>query len=358
MKIAMIGHKQIPGRSGGVEVVVEELATRMAQEHDVTVYNRKNGEEQPSEYKGVKINKTFTINKKSLDALIYSFVASLKVLFKKYDVIHYHALGPSVMLLIPKLFKRKTKIVATVHGLDWQRAKWGGFGTKYLKFGEKVIAKHADEVIVLSKNMQQYFLDNYNRQTAYIPNGIPENKKLKPNLILDKYGLTEQSYILFLSRIVPEKGLHYLIDAYNQLNTDKKLVIAGASSNTNEYYNSIVEKAKDNPNIIMTGFVSGDLLNELYTNAAVFVLPSEIEGMPLVLLEAMSYDIPILASNIPENTEIIGKENTFITQNVPDLKKRLEEILSLQEIPTINKDKYDWDKITLQTLETYTRKET
>ena len=353
MKIAMIGHKQIPGRSGGVEVVVEELATRMAKEHEVTVYNRKNGEKQPKEYKGVKINETFTINKKSLDALIYSFVASLKVLFKKYDVIHYHALGPSVMLLIPKLFKRKTKIVATVHGLDWQRAKWGGFGTKYLKFGEKIIAKYADEVIVLSKNMQQYFLDNYNRQTIYVPNGIPENKKIKAKEIKELYGLEEGSYILFLSRIVPEKGLHYLIDAYNQMNIDKKLVIAGATSNTNEYYNSIVEKAKENKNIIMTGFVSGTILNELYTNASVFILPSEIEGMPLVLLEAMSYDIPILASNIPENVEIIGEENTFRTQDVNNLKERLEEVLSLPEVPNIKKDKYDWDKISNQTLEIY-----
>ena len=352
MKIAMIGHKQIPGRSGGVEVVVEELSTRMAQTNEVTVYNRKNGKKQLKEYNGVHINEVFTINKKSLDALIYSFLASLKVLFKKYDVIHYHALGPSVMLIIPKIFKRKTKIVATVHGLDWQRAKWGGFGTKYLKLGEKIIAKYADEVIVLSKNMQKYFKDNYNRDTIYIPNGIPENKKLTPNKI-KQFNLSEKSYILFLSRIVPEKGLHYLIDAYNKMDTDKKLVIAGTSSNTNDYYNEIVEKTKQNPNIIMTGFVSGELLNELYTNAALFVLPSEIEGMPMVLLEAISYDIPVLASNIPENVEIVGIENTFKSKNVDDLKKQIEKKLENNISVNINKEKYDWDNITEETLNVY-----
>lgn len=349
MKIAMIGHKQIPGRSGGVEVVVEELSTRMASNNEVTVYNRKTKKKQLKEYKKVKINTTFTISKKSLDALIYSLFASIKVLFKKFDVIHYHALGPSVMLIIPKIFKRKTKIVVTIHGLDYKRSKWGGFGNKYLKLGEKIIAKYADEIIVLSKNMKQYFKDKYNRETTYIPNGIPKGEKRKANIIKNKYNLNKDGYILFLSRLVPEKGLDYLIDAYNELDTDKKLVIAGSSSNTDKYVNSIYEKTKNNPNIIMIGFVFGEELFELYSNAYVFVLPSEVEGMPLVLLEALSYNIPIITSDIPENIEVIGNENTFKNKDYKDLKEKLKN----PKKATVNLDKYNWENITKQTLDLY-----
>lgn len=349
MKIAMIGHKQIPGRSGGVEVVVEELATRMAKENEVIVYNRKNKEKQPKEYKGVKINTTFTINKKSLDALIYSFFASIKILFKKVDVIHYHALGPSVMLLIPKFFKKKAKIVVTVHGLDYKRAKWKGMGSKYLKLGEKITVKYADEIIVLSKNMKQYFLETYNRKTTYIPNGISSTKIRDANIIKQKYDLEKNDYILFLSRLVPEKGLDYLIDAYNELNTNKKLVIAGNSSNTNKYVDYIYEKTKNNPNIIMTGFVSGEELDEFYSNAYVYVLPSEVEGMPITLLEALSYNIPIITSDIPENVEVIGYENTFKNKDYKDLKEKLK----CPKKVNINLDKYNWENITKDTLNLY-----
>ena len=264
MKIAMIGHKRIPSREGGVEIVVEELSTRLVKMgHQVDVYNRKGNNvadkniktKKIKNYKGVNIITIPTINKKGLDALIYSFFASIVASFKKYDCLHYHAEGSCAMLWIPHLFRKR--IVVTIHGLDWQRAKWGGFATKYIKFGEKLAAKYADEIIVLSKGVQKYFKDTYNRDTNFIPNGvnIPEIKE--PNVIKEKYNLNGNDYILFLARIVPEKGLHYLIDAYNQIKTDKKLVIAGGASHTNDYYKEIQEKVKGNKNIIMTGFVQG-----------------------------------------------------------------------------------------------------
>ena len=367
MKIAMIGHKRIPSREGGVEIVVEELSTRLVKMgHQVDVYNRKGNNvadkniktKKIKNYKGVNIITIPTINKKGLDALIYSFFASIVASFKKYDCLHYHAEGSCAMLWIPHLFRKR--IVVTIHGLDWQRAKWGGFATKYIKFGEKLAAKYADEIIVLSKGVQKYFKDTYNRDTNFIPNGvnIPEIKE--PNIIKEKYNLNGNDYILFLARIVPEKGLHYLIDAYNQLNTDKKLVIAGGASHTNDYYKEIQEKVKGNKNIIMTGFVQGKELEELYSNCYLYCLPSDIEGMPISLLEAMSYGKNCLVSDIEENTQVCGEYgHTFKKGDVQDLKEKLDSLLKEDKLIDSNIlknyviEKYNWDKIVDETVKNY-----
>ena len=204
MKIAMIGHKRIPSREGGVEIVVEELATRLVQEgNQVDVYNRKGNnvedknadkeKRKQKEYKGVNIITIPTINKKGIDALLYSFLATFRALFGKYDVIHYHAEGPCAMLWLPHLLGIKT--VATIHGLDWQRSKWGGLAAKYIKFGEKIAAKYADEVIVLSKGVQQYFKNTYHRDTHFIPNGVNKPVFKEANVIRQKWGLEKNNYI-------------------------------------------------------------------------------------------------------------------------------------------------------------------
>lgn len=279
MKIAMLGHKRIPSREGGVEIVVEELTTRMVRKgNDVTCYNRggkhvldRNQKvKKLKEYKGIKLRKVLTIDKKGLAAMTSSFSATIKILFSKADVVHYHAEGPCAWMWIIKLFSKK-RIVATIHGLDWQRAKWGGFATKYIKYGEKQAVKHADEIIVLSKNVQDYFKKEYNRETVFIPNGVNKPEMVKADIIKDKYKLKKDSYILFLGRMVPEKGIHYLIEAFNNIKTDKKLVIAGGASDTDEYYTQLKEKAKGNKNIIFTGFVQGKELDELYSNAYIFL---------------------------------------------------------------------------------------
>ena len=372
MKIAMLGHKRIPSREGGVEIVVEELATRMVEKKNVVVvYNRKGKNVQDKnadkdkkklkEYKGVKIKTIPTINKKGIDALLYSFFASIAVAFKKYDVIHYHAEGPCAMLWIPKIFRKK--IVVTIHGLDWQRSKWGGFATKYIKFGEKMAAKYADKIIVLSKGVQKYFKDTYNRDTVFIPNGVNKPEIRKSNIIKEKYGLDKNGYILFLARIVPEKGLHYLIEAFKQLNTNKKLVIAGGASHTNEYLEKIKEIVKDDNRIIMTGFVQGQELEELYSNCYLYCLPSDIEGMPLSLLEAMSYGNKCLVSNIEENIQVVeDKAVTFEKGNVQDLKEKLENMLSSndllekrEEISDYILQKYNWVDVVNKTLDLYKR---
>ena len=337
MKIAMLGHKRIPSREGGVEIVVEELATRLVKKgHIVDVYNRRGNNIQDenadkdkqylTEYKGINIKQIPTVKKKGLEALVYSFFATINAASKKYDVIHYHAEGPSAMLWLPHFLGIRT--VTTIHGLDWQRAKWGGFAKRYLKFGEKIAAKYADKVIVLSKNMQEYFLKEYGRETEFIPNGIEKPDYKAPEVIREKYGLDNEDYILYLGRIVPEKGIHYLLDAFKKVDTDKKLVIAGGASHTNEYLEEIKKKAAEDDRVIMTGFVQGQELEELYSNCLAYCLPSDIEGMPLSLLEAMSYGKTCIISNIPENMEVAGHYAIpFEMSNIEALKDRLESVI-------------------------------
>ncbi len=371
MKIAMIGQKRIPSREGGVEVVVQELATRMVKKgHQVTCYNRGgkhvlNKEEKIKdlqEYHGVKLKKVFTIDKKGLAALTSSFFATIKVLFSKYDIVHYHAEGPCAMIPIIKIFSKK-KVVATIHGLDWQRAKWKGFATKYIKFGEKMAAKYADEIIVLSENVKNYFKTTYNREVTFIPNGTQKPTLCEANLINKKYNLQKDEYILFLGRLVPEKGLHYLIDAYQKIDVDKKLVIAGAASDTDKYFQKLKKKAKNN-NIIFTGFVAGKELEELFSNAYLYCLPSDLEGMPITLLEAMSYGNCCLTSDIPECTEVIeDKALVFKKGNIKDLSIKLEKLCKDSKLVKKYKNsaqkfilkKYNWDKVVNATLELYER---
>ncbi len=375
LHIAMIGHKRIPSREGGVEIVVEELAVRMtALGHRVDVYNRYghhvSGKKYDQEYgwkgrkyyKGVRVYIVPTFRASSLNAIVYSFFATVRALFGRYDVLHYHAEGPCAMLWLPKLFHRK--IVVTVHGLDWQRAKWGNLASYVIRFGEKMAAKYADEVIVLSENVRQYFADAYGREVTYIPNGISRPALREAELITEKYGLVKDSYLLFLGRIVPEKGLHYLIEAYAGTDTDKKLVIAGGSSQAVEYMERIHRMAGQDGRVIMTDFVQGQMLEELYSNAYAFVLPSDVEGMSLSLLEAMSYGNYCLVSDICENTEVVeDKALIFRRGDVGDLREKLEYLLRHPEVVRERAaqsadfvcGKYNWDDVTKETVRLYRR---
>lgn len=372
MKIAMIGHKRIPSREGGVEIVVGELSRRMVSlGNSVTAFNRKSehiaGKEfdtdfDKKEWNGVSLKWVATPNSSKLNAIVYSAFATARALFGNYDIIHFHAEGPSSMVPLAKLFGKKC--VVTIHGLDWQRSKWGGFATKFLQYGEKCAAKYADEIIVLSKNVQQYFFDKYGRETVYIPNGIEKPKPIEANIIKQQYSLEKDGYILYLGRIVPEKNIHSLIEAYSQISTDKKLVIAGGASHTSEYAASLIEQAKSNKNIIFTGFVQGAELEELYSNAYIYCLPSDLEGMPISLLEAMSYGNCCLTSDICECTEVCGKNAVYFKKgDTADLKNKLEEFLGDSEKVAEYKkcaseyvcSKYNWDDITDKTLSIYGR---
>jgi len=373
LNIAMFGQKRIPSREGGVEIVVEELCTRMvAQGHNVTCYNRGghhvSGSEYDSkrlkEYKGIKLKTVPTIEKKGLAAVSSSFFAALCCAFGKYDVVHIHAEGPAFFCWLPKLFHKR--VIVTVHGIDWQREKWkSGFGSKFIHKGEKNAVKYADEIIVLSKGVQDYFEKIYGRKTVFIPNGVSNHIERKPQIIKNKFGLDKDEYILFLGRLVPEKGIKYLIEAFKQVDTEKKLVIAGGSSDTSEFENEMKEIAKEDKRILFTGFVQGQELEELYSNAYVYALPSDLEGMPLSLLEAMSYGNCCLVSDIPVCAEVVeDKALIFKKADVKDLQSKLQDACDHSEKVDAHKkqaadficSKYNWDEIVQATLKLYRRK--
>ncbi len=370
MKVAMIGHKVVPSRRGGIENVLTTLCPILVEMGiDVTCYNRSSdkveneyvGTVKDGMYKGVEIKNAWTLNVRGFAAMIASFTAAIAASFKNYDVIHFHAEGPCAALWIPKLFGKKC--VATVHGLDWQREKWGkGFASKYIKFGEKVLAKYADEVIVLSQAAHDYFKETYNRETVIIHNGINRPQRRDAKLITEKYGLRKDGYICLVSRLTAEKGVHYLIDAYNAVTTDKKLVIAGDTSDTDDYVRMLKEKAKDNPNIIFTGFISGDALDEIYSNAYITVLPSDLEGMSLCLLESLAYKNALLCSDIPENTSVAeNKAMYFKKGNIGDLTEKLQALCddsglveSLRDgVDEFILNKYSWQDVAKATCRLY-----
>ena len=369
LRIAMLGHKRIPSREGGIEVVVGEIASRMSlRGHSVTCYNRKGHHVSGAsfdgaamdEYCGVRLKNVWTLDKKGLAAMTSSFSAALKAAFGKYDVVHFHAEGPCAMLWLPKLFGKRC--IATVHGLDHRCVKWGRFASWYILTGEKCAVKFADEIIVLSENVKQYFWDTYHRETKFIPNGVARPEKLVADEIVKAYGLGKDEYVLYLGRVVLGKGIEYLIEAFKQVDTNKKLVIAGGSSDSSEFEARMRELAKDDERIIFTGFVQGNMLEELYSNAYVYVLPSDLEGMPLSLLEAMSYGNCCLTSDIQECATVLGEHGfTFSKGNVDELKAKLQMLCDNEDMVLSMKrtaadyvcEKYNWDDVTTQTLRLY-----
>ena len=369
LNIVMLGHKRIPSREGGIEIVVEELATRMAAAgHKVTCLNRAgkhvSGKEFDTvardEYRGVRIKKVLTLDKKGLAAMTASVTGAIAAAFGAYDVVHFHAEGPCAMLWLPKLFGKRC--VATVHGLDHQRAKWGRFARGYIMLGEKCAARFADEIIVLSEGVQQYFRDTYNRETVFIPNGVSEPELRDANEIVDRCGIRKNEYILFLGRLVPEKGVAYLIEAFKSVKTDKKLVIAGGSSDTQLFAQELKEKAAGDDRIIFTGFVQGRILEELYSNAYIYVLPSDLEGMPLSLLEAMSYSNCCVTSDIEECASVVEDHGlTFPKGDTEGLRELLQKLCdephTVESYQKVSRDyitqKYNWDDVMERTVAIY-----
>ncbi len=370
LEISMFGQKRL-SREGGIEIVVKELCTRMVEKgYVVTCYNRSGHHvsgakyDAKMEYKGIRQKYVPTIEQKGLAAVSSSGFAALYSALGKYDVVHIHAEGPAFFAWLPKLFGKR--VVVTVHGIDWKREKWkSGFGSKFIHQGEKNAVKYADEIIVLSKGVQNYFRKTYGRETRFIPNGVNRPEIRQAKLVNEMFGLTKDSYILFLGRLVPEKGIRYLIEAFKSVKTDKKLVIAGGSSDTDSFMQELKDLAKDDDRIIFTGFVQGRMLDELYSNAYIYTLPSDLEGMPLSLLEAMSYGNCCLVSDIPECTEVVeDKALIFKKSSVQDLSQKLQYACDCPEkVESMKKQaadfickKYNWDEVVEETLKLYRRK--
>ena len=365
----MIGHKRYGSCEGGVEVVVTELARRMAAlGHEVTCYDRSGSdvmtgnatETREHMVDGVRVVPVRTVDKKGLAALSSSYFATKAAIADRPDVIHYHAEGPCVPLPLAKHAGIRT--VATIHGLDWQRAKWGKLASTYIKMGEKAAATKADGLIVLSSSAKDYFKTVYGREATLIPNGVQVKKPLPAKEITARWGLEKGSYILYLGRLVPEKRADLLIDAFSRLNTDKHLVIAGGGSDTSVFEDSLHQQAVSDKRVVFTGFVTGRPLGELYSNAYAYVLPSDVEGMPLSLLEAMSYGCCCVTSDIPECADVLAESGrTFHQGDANDLVRVLANLIDAPEFAGDLGEAaklhvlttYDWDSVVDRTLEVY-----
>lgn len=330
MRIAEFGQKHIFTSEGGIEVVVTEQALRYAKEgNKVTVMDRWELDKLNREYfkvANIRIVKIPTLSNSKLNAQLYSLIATMQTCLEDYEVVHIHAEGPAVFLPLLKMFKKK--VVVTIHGLDWQRAKWGKFASSYIRLGEAMIAKYADAIVVLNEETQNYFRDKYNRKTFIIPNGVTVYPTTETSLI-EELGLEKGEYYLYIGRLVPEKRLDLLVDAYSTLETDKKLVIAGAIDESVKKQ-AWFSKAEQNPNILLIGFVGSPLKEQLYSNAHCAILPSDLEGMSIALLEALGYGIRVLVSDVPENKSLLkGYGNTFKAGNVGSLTSELKQINQL-----------------------------
>lgn len=331
MRIAMIGQKGIPATYGGIERHVEEIAVRLVERgHEVDVFSRFYYSHQRGLYRGVRIRRLPSWNTKHLDAISHCALSTLEALFRRYDVVHYHALGPSVFARVPRFFGRKT--VVTVHGLDWERGKWGRAASWFLRSCETPAIRFPDRTIVVSKSLREYFRKKHGAETVMIPNGANPGV-FRPINKLKRYGLDRERYILFVGRLVPEKGCHHLLEAFCQLDTDARLVLAGGSSFSDGYVDTLMKIRGADERVVMLGYVYGDVLDELWSNAYFVVQPSVLEGLSISLIEAISHGKCVLASDIPENLEVVEDcAVTFQTRDVNDLRGKMRHLLDQPEM--------------------------
>ncbi|MCL5263754.1 MAG: glycosyltransferase family 4 protein [Chloroflexi bacterium] len=358
MKIAMIGARGIAAKYSGIETHLEELCPRLVERgHKVVVYARRYFTT-CQDYRGVKIVALPTIRTKHIETLLHTLVATVHSLQSDADIVHYHAQGPAVFSLLPRL-NRKVSVV-TCHGLDWQRGKWGTFARWCLKGGELASVVFPNAVIVVSRSLHDYYTGRYGAtKVHYIPNGVRNAVPRLPTL-LKSVGLEPNRYVLFVGRLTPEKGCHYLVEAYQNLDADMKLVIVGAPAYTDSYAQSLRESG--NGKVLFLGTVFGDLLEELYSNAYLFVLPSLMEGLSISLLEAMSYGCCVLASDIPQNAEVVGECGLLFKAGDASslshtIRRALAEPHAVRQLGNAAKQRvslyYDWDSVVAKTEELY-----
>lgn len=338
MKIAMLGVKAVPC-PGGIAAYTEQLSRRLVQRgHEVTVYCRRQyldcdaSTTCPPPHEGIKRKLTSGLRGKHFDALTHTFTSALDALRQDYDVIHIHGSAPAVVTPLLRL-RRDRLVVVTVHAMDWQGGKWGPLATGAMKLGASIPVRFAHELTVVSKGLQQFYRETFKRDTTYIPTGVEVPEILPAQGIKQRWGLSSGEYILFVGRLTPEKGLEYLLPAYESLDTDKKLVIVGGANFKDAYVENLKKYASQS--IIFTGYLQGNVLSELFSNAYLYVQPSTLEGLPVAVLEALSYGRCVLASDIPGNREALGECGyTFQVGNADELREKLVMLLHEQELVT------------------------
>ena len=362
MKIAHIGSRGFPGMLGGVEKSLEEICPRLAARgHDVSLYCSDHVATREPLYRGTFLRRMPAICTKCLETPSRVLLSGWDALFRDYDIVHFHAIGPALFSWMTRLGRKRSKTVATVHGLDWQRAKWGALARRVLQVGEKCAVLFPHRTIVVSEHLKRYYKEHYGKEVVYIPNGVVLREPLPP-FAIRQWSLKPGGYVLFVGRLVPEKECHTLIQAFLRLRTDKKLVIAGASWHSDDYVKMLKEMAAGRPDIVFTGWAEGDVLRELFSNAYLYCLPSQIEGLSLSLLEAMSYGLCALVSDIPENRDVIGPNGMmFRTGDHVSLAESLNALLGEPErvrrlgrqARDAVRERYDWDRIAGDLENTY-----
>lgn len=335
MRIAIIGTKGMPARSGGIERHVEELSTRLAKDgFQVTVFTRPwyTGPT-PATYKGVRLVPLASVKTKHLDAITHTFNATVRAMREGHDIYHFQGVGPALLSWMPRVFRPSAKVVTTFHCLDRRQLKWGFLARMILRFGEFAACRFAHKTIVVSKTLSHYAREVYKCKPEYIPNGITEAKKRLPmQRKMDEFALTKGQYVVMVSRLTPQKGVHLLVEAWDRMKraTDDmrvhslKLVIVGDAKFNDEYVDMLKAQAKGMRDVVYTGLQTGDDLHALIAGSAFAVHPSETEGLPIAVLEKMSHGKAVLASDIPEHLELVeDKGLTFRVGNVQDLMLQL-----------------------------------
>ena len=329
VRVAFIGGRGVVSKYSGIESYYEQVGHELGRlGHEVTVYCRTYFTPPMDSYKGMGIRRLPTIRTKHLETVIHTLFSTVHAMFADYDVIHYHCLGPALFSFLPRLAGKKT--VVTVQGLDWQRAKWGAIAARVLRLGEAAAVRLPNATMVVSRTLQQHYRDRFNRETIHVPNGATPTLRRAP-IRLSEWDLLPSNYVLFLGRLSPEKNCHLLIEAFEKISTDMKLVLAGGSSHSDSYVENL--RRHSSSRIRFLPWVSGRDLEELLSNAALFVLPSTLEGLSLALLEAMAAGVCVLASDIPENREVIEKTAyTFRSGDIDDLQRMLDVLVHSPEL--------------------------
>jgi len=358
VRIAMIGQKGIPATYGGIERHVEEITRRLAARgHQVDVFCRLYYTPAGASYPGARLLRRPSVHTKHLDTASHVAWSTLEAMARRYDIVHFHALGPSLFAALPRLTGART--VVTVHGLDWQREKWGAAASWILRHCEVPATRFPNRTIVVSKTLREYFKTQHHSETRFIPNGTNLLPARPPKKIL-QLGLTPGRYILFVGRLVPEKGVHFLCEAFSQIDTDMSLALVGGLSFSQDYVALL--KRYESDRIRLLDYVFGEGLEELWSNAYLVVQPSTMEGLSIALLEAMSYGRCVLLSDIPENLEVAEDcAVSFRSKDVGDLKEKLEQLVRHPETVRAFESKardhivqhYSWDKVAENTETLY-----
>lgn len=366
----MIGQKGIPARFGGVERHVHDLSIRLVKHGaDVTVYSRSwYTPEQTGSFDGVHVQLIPTLRTKHLDTIVHTFLSTIHAMWHKADIIHYHGIGPSLLSWIPRLFTPSITVITTFHSVDRKHEKWGWFARKMLKCAEWTACRFAHRTVAISQTIAQYARDVYDCETAYIPNGIEAAQSCYGTNELSTWHLTAGQYIVMVSRLIPHKGAHYLINAYLTLKKQQKelavpLVIIGDGYHTDAYVAELKHIAKNDADIIFTGFQYGDTLKQLTAHAKLMVHPSDQEGLPITVLEGMSYGLPVLLSDIPEHKQLVqDRQWLFHHGDTAHLAKQLASLLATapdileasgEKNRSFVETEYNWETLIHRILDIY-----